>query len=167
MWKSRPEVMRETGVLFKGQQPKDETTKVKEFLEEGDDPGPKMRSLDSCPLPLSPKCFIPQSGISSYKSSADSCSDPALTLDCAWPLESISRPSALLTSSSLGNLPRDCLYLLRLSHSLDHLLLAELPDHISPVAVPVLLHRHSLSSWLGINSLSHPRGTKLTRVRVH
>lgn len=57
MWKSRPEVMRETGVLFKGQQPKDETTKVKEFLEEGDDPGPKMRPLDS---PYPPNASYPK-----------------------------------------------------------------------------------------------------------
>lgn len=57
MWTSRPEV-RVRRVQFEGQQPEDETPGVKEFLEEGDDPRPKVRPLDSCPLPLASKCLL-------------------------------------------------------------------------------------------------------------
>lgn len=62
---SRPEVMGETGVLFKGQQPEDETTEVKELLEGGGDLRHKMRPLDSCPSHYPPNVFLLQNGVSS------------------------------------------------------------------------------------------------------
>lgn len=64
--KSRPEVMGETGVLFNSPQPEDETTEVKELLEEGDDLRHKMRPLDSCPFHYPPNVFLVQNGVSPF-----------------------------------------------------------------------------------------------------
>lgn len=63
---SRPEVMGETGVLFQGQQPEDETTEVKELLEKRDDLRYKMRPLDSCPSHYPSNVFLLQNGVSSF-----------------------------------------------------------------------------------------------------
>lgn len=132
-------------------------------MEGGDDPRPKMRPSDPCPFPLSPKCLLTPKWTFIF---LDPVLIPALiqlTLNFAWLLESISHSSALLISSSLGNPPRNHLYLLRHSHSLGHLLLAELFDHTSLAAIPVFHHRYPLSTELfgGINSSSHSRGMKL------
>lgn len=132
-------------------------------MEEGDDPRPKMRTSDPCPLPLSPKCLLTPKWTFIF---LDPVRIPALiqlALNFAWPLERISHSSALLISSSLGSPPRNHLCFLRHSHSLGHLLLAELFDYTSLVAIPVFHHRCPLSTMLfgGINSSSPSRGMKL------
>lgn len=63
---SRPAVMRETGVLVKGQQPEGETAEVKELLEGGGDLRHKMRPLDSCPSHYPPNVFLLQNGVSIF-----------------------------------------------------------------------------------------------------
>lgn len=63
---SRPEVMGKTRVLFNGPQPEDETTGVKELLEEGGDLRRKMRPLDSRPFHYPPNVFLLHNGVSSF-----------------------------------------------------------------------------------------------------